>query len=254
MANSCQGMLISSIVWAYIIGAACAVMSKMARAFGGKLPSMSKVGTMGMVLLAFPEFSICRDRVLIYIYMLMKWCVYVWLIDFFRFYGMCDVLRIPSSASSREGLVVGLLVGYIHVQSCLDTTWYNLRWWITCRCTMIPIIYLRSRRWILRYRMSMCTVPLTLALCCILLSHIISKLRGFCNGHLCQRIDDFNSMAQDQETSNAKTETETERWNLFIFQMGNWWMVSSQRILHTSTPIPSTHGIFYLLTFGWLVW
>ena len=134
---------------------------------------------------------------------------------FFRFCGMCDVLRIPSSASSREGLVVGLLVGYIHVQACLDTTWYNLRRWIICRCTMIPIIcgidpedgY---------YAMNICTVPLTLALCCILLSHIISKLRGFCNGHLCQRIDDFNSMAQDQETeTDAKTETETEGWNLF---------------------------------------
>lgn len=64
--------------------------------------------------------------------------------------------------------------------------------------------------------MNICTVPLTLALCCILLSHIISKLRGFCNGHLRQRIDDFNSMAQDQETeTDAKNETETEGWNLF---------------------------------------
>ena len=72
------------------------------------------------------------------------------------------------------------------------------------------------QRWILRYIMNICTVPLTLALCCILLSHIISKLLGFCNGLLCQRIDDFNSMAQDQETeTDAKTETETERWNLF---------------------------------------
>lgn len=211
--NSCQGMLISSIVWAYIIGAACAVMSKMARAFGGKLPSMSNVGTMGMVLLAFPEFSIFRDRVLIYV--LMRWWAYVWLIDFsFPWHVWCAEDPELSEFERRSG---GWFVGWIY--SCPSMPWYNM-----IQLKMMDYLQVHDdtsyymfviQKMDTTLYMNIYTVPLTLALCCILLSHIISKLRGFCNGHLCQRIDDFNSMAQDQETSNAKTETETERWNLF---------------------------------------
>ena len=116
---------------------------------GGSYQVCQTLAPMGMVLLAFPEFSIFRDRVLIYV--LMRWCVYVWLIDFFV--SLACVMCWGSRAQRVREKVWWLVCFWIY--SCPSMPWYNMIQLKTMDYLQMHddtyYMWHRSRRWILRY-------------------------------------------------------------------------------------------------------